>query len=120
MYVKTSQARVLVFLSALGLAACNSSGTRPAQQVSAPDPGRPRLVSAPGFKLPEGTGCSGAVNRFQALMDNDLETGHTTAAVHAQISGEIKQAAATCAAGNDAGARAQISASRSRHGYPGG
>ena len=111
----------VALICVVGLSACNSSNTRP-QQVSAPapDPSRPRLVSAPGFKLPDGAGCSGAVNRFQALMDNDLETGHTTAAVHAQISSEIKQAAATCAAGNDAGARAQISASRSRHGYPNG
>ncbi len=103
---------------ALTLSACNTSRPVPQQQVSAPDPSRPRLVSDPNFKLPEGSGCSGAVNRFRAIMDNDLETGHTTAGVHKQITGEIDQAASACAAGNDAGARGMISASRSRHGYP--
>ncbi len=107
-------------LCALSLAACNSSGPAPVQQVSTPvaQNSRPRLVSDPNFKLPEGSGCSGAVNRYRAIMDNDLETGHTTKSVHDQIIGEIDQAASACAAGNDAGARGMISASRSRHGYP--
>ena len=102
--------------AAFGLAACNSSGTRPAQ-VASGEPA-PRLVTPPGFKLPDGPGCSGAVARFRALIDSDLEVGHTTKSVHAEMSGDIDRASATCAAGNDAGARAQISASRSRHGYP--
>ncbi len=106
-------------LLALLLAACNSTSPAP-QTVSAPDPSRPRLVSAPGFKLPDGAGCTGAVNRFRALIDNDLETGHTIKSVHSQITAEIDQAASTCAAGNDGAARSQIAASRSKHGYPGG
>lgn len=106
-------------LSTLGLTACNNTGTRPAQVASA-GPATPRLVTPAGFKLPNGPGCQGAVDRFQALIDEDLEVGHTIKSVHAQMSSEIAHARATCAAGNDAGARAEIAASRSRHGYPAG
>ncbi|MBY0611768.1 MAG: hypothetical protein K2P80_06255 [Beijerinckiaceae bacterium] len=110
---------LVAFMCAAGLAACNSSGPRPAQEVSA-GPATPRLVTPAGFKLPNGPGCQGAVDRFQALIDEDLEVGHTIKSVHAQMSAEIAHARTTCAAGNDAGARAEIAASRSRHGYPGG
>lgn len=115
---KLSQA-FLALICAAGLAGCNSSGPRPAQEVNA-GPTAPRLVTPAGFKLPNGPGCQGAVDRFQALIDEDLEVGHTIKSVHAQMSAEIAHARATCAAGNDAGARAEIAASRSRHGYPGG
>ena len=104
-------------LMALGLSACNTtpgSMQSPAQSEAA----RPRLVTDPNFRLPEGTSCTAAINRFRALIDSDLEVGHTIASVHKEMSAEIDQAAAACAAGNDAGARAQIAGSRRRHGYP--
>ena len=118
MSVKIAPALILV-LASLGLSACNSTGNgRP--QAAAADPGVPRLVTPAGFKLPNGPGCQGAVDRFQALIDEDLEVGHTIKSVHAQMSSEIAHARTTCAAGNDGAARGEISASRSRHGYPAG
>ena len=112
--------RFIALASLLALAACNS--TAPAPQASAP----PRVASSripyvtdPGFKLPEGAGCSGDVARYQAVMDNDLQTGHVNKGVYETISGEIAHARAACAAGRDGEARALVSSSKARHGYPG-
>ena len=103
-------------VAALTLAACNSSAP-----PTAPSPASSRIpyVTAPGFKLPAGEGCAGDVARFQAIMDNDLETGHVNKSVYAQINGEIAGARAACASGRDGEARGLLLASRRRHGYPG-
>lgn len=111
--------RKLFLLSAvpvltLALTACNSSSRSSAPEVSAP------AASAPSASLPAGAGCSASVSTFKSLIDTDLATGHTTKSVHAQVSQEISGAAQLCSAGNDAGARAAISASRAKHGYPAG
>ncbi len=106
----------ILFIAALNLAGCNSQPA-PQQQVYA-EPARSRLVSNPNFKLPEGSGCSGAIARYRALIDNDLEVGHTVKSVHTEMSGDIDNATNLCSSGNDAGARQIISSSRSRHGYP--
>lgn len=103
------------FTLSLVVAGCN-----PAARSSAPDIAAPAAAAAPGAALPAGAGCSAAVSRFKALIDTDLATGHTTKGVHAQVSQEINAAAQMCSGGNDAGARAAISASRTRHGYPAG
>lgn len=102
-----------VLLATLALAACNSAGTPPA-----PSPqNAPTGVTPNTFVLPSGGGCSGEVSRFQAVMDNDLATGHTTQGVHARVSAEIATARATCAAGNEGGAIAQLNGTKSRFGY---
>jgi hypothetical protein len=108
-----------VTVCTLALSACNSTPA-PQQQMASQEPSRARLVSDPNFKLPEGTGCSGSVNRFRAIIDNDLETGHTTKGTHTQMSAEIDRASSTCSSGNDAGARGMISSTRSKFGYPAG
>ena len=105
----------LLILAPLALAACNQStqrGETPAASASAAQ------ASVPA--LPSGAGCSTSVNTFRRLIDSDLQVGHTTKSVHAQVTQEINAAAQLCASGNDGGARAAISASRSRHGYPAG
>lgn len=106
---------------ALLLAGCNANAPQPSASF-APSVSSDRLaasgVSAPGFKLPDGTGCSGAVARWRALQDNDLHTGHVTQAVYDRIKGEIDAAEAACAAGHDAQAQSMVRASRLRHGYP--
>lgn len=108
----------LVALVACGwLAACNQTRT-----AAPPPPAAPQsasLVTPPGFRLPEGTGCSGEIARFRAVQDNDLATGHVNQRVYDQIKGEVDGAAATCAAGNDGAARGQLAAIKRRHGYPG-
>jgi hypothetical protein len=71
-----------------------------------------------GFRLPEGSGCSGDVARWQAIQDNDYHGGNIGLPVYHAIQREIAQAAAACSAGHDAQATAMIHASRARHGYP--
>jgi hypothetical protein len=103
----------------LALAGCNQTRTEaPVAQPQA-QPTSASLVTPAGFRLPEGSGCSGDIARFRAVQENDLQTGHVNQRVYDQIRGELDQAAAACAAGNDAGARAQVAAIKRRHGYPG-
>jgi hypothetical protein len=101
------------------LAACQSGGAPApsASAVPAPSSG-PAGVTPAGFALPSGSGCAGEAARFQAVMDNDLSTGHTTKGVWDQVSAQIAQARATCAGGNEAGGLAQIRATKTRFGYP--
>jgi hypothetical protein len=104
----------LVFAAAL-LAGCNSARAPepPAATVGA------RTVTPSDFRLPEGAGCSGAIARYRAVMDNDLAMGHVNRGVYDQIQHEIGEADGACGAGQDARATALVHASKSRHGYPG-
>lgn len=106
-------------LALLALASCNST---PAPQAVATAPQQQRVTSPltpPGFKLPEGAGCSGAIARYRAVIANDRDTGNVNDKVYQQIEGEISGASAACAAGKDGEAMRMIAASKSRHGYPG-
>jgi hypothetical protein len=107
---------LFALVAAALLSACNAP--RQAQPVVDP-PGPPRAApsSAP---LPEGAGCSGAVNRYKAVVENDLSMGHVNQSVYRQIQAEISDAASACAAGQDARAISLVRASKARHGYPGG
>lgn len=110
----------IILISALGLAACQTTSPPPAP-VAAPAPKQePRgVVPTPAdFKLPQGSGCSGDIARFRAIQANDLETGHTTKAVYDQIEAEMKKADALCSAGNAGAASAHVRATKSRFGYP--
>lgn len=104
-------------LALLALAGCNSSAPPP-PVASAPQQAV-NGVTPSTFRLPGGAGCSGDVANWQAIQDNDLQTGHVTQSVYDQIKGEIAQAAAACSGGRDAEARAMVRASKVRHGYPG-
>lgn len=110
--------RAALFAAALGLslAACQTAAPPPA-----PSPEQAAAGVTPStFHMPTGSGCSGEVDRFQAVMDNDLQTGHTTKGVHSRVSAEIDTARKSCAAGNQAGAISQIRATRAKFGYPAG
>jgi hypothetical protein len=109
--------RALAILTAcaFALAACQT----PSGPPPAPSPEQAATGVTPNtFRLPTGTGCNGEVERFQAVMDNDLATGHTTKGVHTRVSAEISTARSTCAAGNEGGAIGQIRATKARFGYP--
>ncbi len=67
--------------------------------------------------MPSGSGCAGETARFQAVIDNDIATGHTTKGVHDRITAEIAAARSTCATGNEAGAIAQLNGTKARFGY---
>lgn len=108
--------RGLLFLSTvLLLSACNSQ-----QRPQIVPPGPPASAVTPSdFKLPEGSGCAGAIARWRAIQDNDHATGHVNQTVYAQIQGEIAEAERACSAGEDARAVSLVRASKARHGYPG-
>jgi hypothetical protein len=107
---------LLSALTALMLGACQStSGSSP--------PAPPPEQAAPGvtpntFHMPAGTGCTGEVARFQAVIDNDVAIGHTTKSVHDRASAEIAQARALCAGGSEAAAISRVRATKARFGYP--
>jgi hypothetical protein len=101
---------------AFTLAACTQTSAPPAPTPVARSPGAG--VTAPGFRLPEGSGCAAEASRFRSVMDNDLETGHVAASVHRQVVAEIDAASAACAAGRDEEARTRLRATRVRFGYP--
>jgi hypothetical protein len=98
------------------VAGCNSA---PPPQPLAPQGPGSRSVTPPGFKLPEGSGCSGSIARYRAIMDNDLAMGHVNQGVYNQIQNEIGEAESACSAGQDARAVTLVHASKARHGYPG-
>lgn len=108
---------LLVLGGGLALAGCQT----PAPSTpAAPSPEQAATGVTPNtFRMPSGSGCSGEVERFQAVIDNDLATGHTTKGVHTRVSSEISTARASCAGGNEAGAIGQIRATKTRFGYPG-
>ena len=103
-------------LLTLALAGCNASGQSP--QASAPQVASTN-ITPPDFKLPDGSGCSADVARWQAIQSNDLQMGHVGQGVDNEIQKEIAAAAAACQAGRDAEARSMVAASKHRHGYPG-
>lgn len=116
---ETTMRPILLAVAGLGLA-LSGCQTQTASAPPAPSPQQ----AAPGvtpntFRMPAGAGCSGEVERFQAVIDNDLDTGHTTKSVHDRVSGEIARARTTCSAGNDAAATGQIRATKAKFGYPG-
>ena len=97
-----------------GLAAAACIGAAQAQSGYATQPFTP-----PGFRMPEGAGCSGDIARWRAVQDNDYASGNIALKVYDQIKGEIARAEAACAEGHDAAASAMVTASKRRHGYPG-
>lgn len=111
---RSSTLALTAALSACLLAACNSSAPPPPVAPAAAS----RSVTPPGFRLPEGAGCTGAIARYRAIQDNDLSMGHVNQSVYNQIQSEIADAERACAAGDDAKAQSLVRASKSRHGYP--
>jgi hypothetical protein len=105
----------VVFFAGL-MGACNSA---PPPQPLAPQGPGSRNVTPAGFKLPEGSGCSGSIARYRAIMDNDLAMGHVNQGVYNQIQSEIGEAKSACSAGQEARALTLVHASKARHGYPG-
>ncbi len=98
----------------LVLAGCNA----PAQKTIASSPGSAVLYTPSNFQLPQGDDCRAAIARYRAVQDNDLSMGHVAQSVYRQIEKEIAAAEGACAAGRDAEAKAMITASQTRHGYP--
>jgi hypothetical protein len=94
---------------ALPLAACN--------QTAAPAPSAATTVAPSSFHMPDGTGCKGEIDRYRAILGNDLAMGHVNQSVYNRIEREIEQASSACAAGRDAEAIRMVNATRARYGY---
>ncbi len=105
----------VVLLAALS--ACNSS--RPPEPAPNAQGPASHSVTPPDFKLPEGSGCGGAIARYRAIIENDLSMGHVDKSVYAQIQQEIGEAESACSGGQEARALSLLRASKARHGYPG-
>ena len=103
-------------VAALGAAALLAACTRTAAPPPAPATSASGVTPS-AFALPSGGGCAGEVQRYRAVMDHDLATGHVGKSVPAKVSAEVDEAATACAAGRDAEAVRMVSATRSRHGY---
>lgn len=114
MTVSIPAVRALACASLLALVAgCTQTGT--------PSPaGRAAILSgaAPAaLGTPHGTGCSGEIARFRAVIDSDAQTGNLNGAVYKRMTGEIDRAMASCAAGRDADSLHQLAAAKARFGY---
>ena len=95
----------LLVTGALALAACN-------QTASAPAPAGTGVMASSSA-----TGCKGEIDRYRAVMSNDLSMGHVNQSVYTRVDREITQAEAACAAGRDAEAIRMVNATKARHGY---
>ena len=93
--------------AALVVSACNQTASAPGSASVTPS----------SFRMPEGSGCKGEVDRYRAVMGNDLAMGHVNEAVYNRVDREIGQAEAACASGRDAEAVRMINATKSRYGY---
>ena len=105
----------IALMTALGLAGCNAS-QQPSASLSANASSDDK--SPPDFNLPPGAACTADINRYAGVVYTDNQTGMVDTSVFDQIKVEIAKAADTCRAGRDAEARAQVTASQHKHGYP--
>ncbi|MBX9739417.1 MAG: hypothetical protein K2X62_05075 [Beijerinckiaceae bacterium] len=110
--------RTMILIAAAPLlAGCNTTPapTARVQPAATAAPASP----FPVVVMPEGSGCSAVIGRYQAVLKADLETGNVNKSVYDRIQGELAPANSACAAGRDGEARSIVAASKSRHGYPG-
>jgi hypothetical protein len=108
---------VMISAFAVGMTACQQT-TAPTivqQPLKTPEP--VSGITPSSFRLPEGTGCTGDVARYRAVMDNDLATGHVYKGVYARVITEIDQADSACRAGRDAEASGMIHTTKIKFGY---
>ncbi|WP_262273087.1 MULTISPECIES: hypothetical protein [Microvirga] len=100
---------VLSLTGLLALAACNQTASPPGPESASATPA--------GFRMPQGSGCTGEIDRYRAVMSNDLAMGHVNQSVYNQVDRELRQAESACAGGRDAEAVRLVHATKARHGY---
>lgn len=98
--------------AALLLAACTQTGGPTASAPSGP------AVAAASLDLPGSSTCAREIRAFRDLLDRDNETGFVGPTVYRDATRDLTGPAATCRAGNDAAARAELRAVKTRYGYP--
>ncbi len=107
-------ALVMALNMALVLGGCTQTASAP---PTPPAGSAPPGVTPSSFKLPDGTGCAAEIDRFRAVLDNDVSVGHLTRAVYQRAASDLKQAEAPCAAGREVQARSIVSTTKRNYGY---
>lgn len=102
--------------SALGLvlAGCLLAGCN--QTASAP-PAAAGLTVPGASGMPGGTGCSGEIARFKAVLKNDVDTGNVGQSVYSRATSDLARGDAACAAGRQGEALSVLASTKSRYGY---
>jgi|SRR3712207_8580365 hypothetical protein len=95
----------LLLTGALVLAACNQTALAPAPASTGVMAGN------------SSTGCKGEIDRYRAVMSNDLAMGHVNQSVYTRVDRELAQAEGACTAGREAEALRMVNATKARHGY---
>ena len=95
--------------AALALAGCNEAA---GSMINPTATSAPVLARAQG-----GAGCGAEIDRFQAIVTSDHDTGNVDQKVFEQIESELSRASAACAAGRGLEAHAIVSSSKAHHGY---
>ena len=97
-------------LLALALGGCAGSG--------ASGPALGTGGTGPADSTAGATSCGGAIANFEKVITADADTGNLNRSVYNRVVADLRPVKASCAAGQDAQARAQLAAVRSRYGYP--
>ena len=109
------QVRIFVLLACvLPLGACAGAGS----QNTPPPVTSPvgNAASRPSLSGP--AGCTKAIADYEAIIDKDVTTGYLSQTVYDRINQDLVAGPrATCAAGRDAEARAQLTRVKNSHGY---
>ena len=101
-----------VALIALTLAGCNTDSS----------PAPTAAIAAPGSATPRGplngpAGCTRPIADYETIVDRDVTTGYLSQNVYDRINIELGGVRATCAAGREADARAELGRVKTSHGY---
>lgn len=114
--MKRTHASIAALGISLALAGCNE--TAGGMVASAPPP--PEASRQTALALPRGTACANEIDRFQAVVKDDLETGNVAQRVYDQIQREMTRAASACSAGKGREAHSIVASSKASHGYGAG
>ena len=114
--MKLSARRNLAGSFAVVLALLAGACTQTARPA-APAPGAIPGVTPSTFHLPDGSGCGGEIARFQAVLQNDIDTGNVAKSVYDRAEPDLNRAAAACSGGRDGEARSILAGTKSRFGY---
>ena len=109
---KTLAKPLVATAAALLLAACSQTGGPTASSPSGP------AIAAASLDLPGSGACAQEIRAFRDLLDRDNQTGFVGPTVYRDATAALAGPAATCRAGNDAAARAELRAVKTRYGYP--
>lgn len=105
--------------AALLLSGCNQGSPVAAAPPPPTDAQAAVPAPAPGqlASLPAGAPCTDKINRYQAVLSDDVRTGNLERPVYNQIQTELSKAAGACTAGHGREALGLVKASEARHGY---